>query len=92
MLLCSPLLIENQVECKISFLIERGMFAIHACILNDKIRWGHSLIWPTFFQKNKLPFGSFKETLNSLCTTKLTRVVKQGLVAKSQSYLLYNYL
>jgi len=34
MLLCSQLLIENQVECKVSFLIERGMFAIKVlCIL-----------------------------------------------------------
>ena len=39
MLLCCQLLIENQVEGKDSFLIERGMFAIRACILNDQM-WG----------------------------------------------------
>ena len=38
MLLCSQLLIGNQVEYNVSFLIERGMFAIKACILNDRMQ------------------------------------------------------
>ena len=40
MLLRCQLLIGNQIECKVSFLIERGMFPIKACILNDQMRKG----------------------------------------------------
>ena len=65
MLLCSQLLIENQVECKVSFLIERGMFAIKVlCILNDQKRGVDTpLFGQPFFRKINFHYVSLKTYL-----------------------------
>ena len=52
MLLCRQMLIGNQVECKVSFLIERGIFAIKACILNDQMRGALSYLAYLFSEKS----------------------------------------
>ena len=52
MLLCYQLLIDNKVECKVSFLIERGMFAIKARILNNQMRGALPYLANLFLEKS----------------------------------------
>ena len=63
MLLCCQLLIDNKVECKVSFLIERGMFAIKACILNNQMRGGTPLFGQPVFRKINFHYVSLKRYL-----------------------------
>ena len=64
MLLCSQLLIGTQVEYSVSFLIERGMFAIKACILNDQKRGVYTpLFGQPFFRKINFHYVSLKRYL-----------------------------
>ena len=61
MLPCSQLLIENQVECKVSFLIERGMFAIKVlCIV---VGVDTPLFGQPFFRKINFHYVSLKRYL-----------------------------
>ena len=62
MLHCCQLLIDNKVECKVSFLIERGMFAIKACILNNQMRGALPCLANLFLEKSTSIMLVLKDT------------------------------